>query len=78
MASMADNYEINVARICKKKMGDSDREVGMHYCKIELPYDCKQLAEEKLEFLRNIFGDEFHLTMTHWVCRGYHEEENWK
>ena len=72
MASIADNYEINVE---KKVEG---RPYSLHYCKIELPYSLREEAETKLEELRKIFGDEYHLSMTHWICRGSHDEESWK
>ena len=66
MASIANNYEINVAKKGIK--------CDVHWCRIEIPYDNKEQAEEKLEFLRNIFGEEFHISMTHWECRGHHEK----
>ena len=56
--TITDNYEINVAK---------DRK---HFCKIQLS-DCFEVdAEAKLEFFRKLFGDEYHVTMTHWTCRG--------
>lgn len=74
MSSISDNYEINVA----KKANPEDR-YGKHFCKIELPADdySNEKAEEKLKFLRELFGDSYHLSMTHWVCRG-ESKEGWK
>ena len=67
-----DNYEINIA----KKKTPEDK-YGVHWCKIELPDNSSESAEEKLEYLRKLFGDEFNITMKHWVCRGYSKDE-WK
>ena len=67
MASIQDNYEINVA----KKRAD-DR--WTHFCKIELPDCLVGDAKAKLDELRAVFGDEYKLDMTHWVCRGEHDE----
>lgn len=63
MAGIADNYEINIAKD------------GFHFCKIELPETFEEKAVEKLNVIRNLFGPEYHITMTHWVCRGEHKEE---
>ena len=66
MSSIADNYEINVA---KKK--NADDKYGVHFCKIQLSSDVmEEEAEEKLDFFRNLFGNEYHVSMTHWICRG--------
>ena len=74
MASIADNYEINVA-----KKRHPDDEYGIHFCKIELPMGITfpLEAEEKLNFFRELFGNEYHISMTHWTCRGEIKEE-WK
>lgn len=70
MASITDNYEINVAK--KRKPED---QYGIHFCKIELPgSDYEKDAEEKLQFFRELFGDEYHISMTHWKCHGQHKE----
>lgn len=65
MAAIPDNFEINVAKD------------GRHYCKIELPVAFKEQAMDKLAELRSIFGDEYHLSMTKWICYGVTEDE-WK
>ena len=70
MASIPCNYEINVA----KKRNPEDK-YGIHYCKIELGSCLEETAEKKLEFIRNIFGEEFNVSMTYWDCRGKHKEE---
>ena len=60
MASIPDNYEMNVSKD------------GRHFCKIQLPMiEYKdESAEEKLRFFRELFGSDYHVSMTHWVCRG--------
>lgn len=35
------------------------------------------MAEEKLQFFRDLFGDEYNVSMTYWECRGKVKEE-WK
>jgi len=65
MSSVVDNYEINVA---KKKAPDD--KYGKHWCRIQLDTFLEKEAEEKLAFLRELFGDNFNVTMIHWVCRG--------
>lgn len=65
MASVSDNYEINVS----KKRTPNDK-YGIHWCKIELPDYDEDKAKEKLDMLRILFGDKFNINMTHWVCRG--------
>lgn len=71
MASIADNYDINVA----KKVDSNDR-YGIHFCSIQLDVWNDELAEEKLKFFRNLFGDDYHVTLTHWTCRG-ETKEGW-
>lgn len=63
--SIPDNYEINVSKD------------GKHYCRIQLSESFDISAEEKLNALREIFGDEYELTMTHYICRGMSKDE-WK
>ena len=65
MASISDNYEINVA----KKRNPEDK-YGIHFCRIEISDPLEDIAEEKLEFFRKLFGDEYNVSMTHWECRG--------
>ena len=69
-----DNYEINVA----KKQNPED-EYGIHFCKIQLSSNVRndEEAEKQLWFFRELFGDEYHISMTHWKCRGEVKEE-WK
>ena len=69
MASIQDNFEINVAT--KRADGRWN-----HFCKIELPEYAEDQAKAKLDKLREIFGDEYKLDMTHWVCCGHHDD-NW-
>ena len=69
MASIADNYEINVAK--KRRPED---EYGIHFCKIQLSESFEDKAEEKLKFFRELFGEEYNVTMTHWICRGKHKD----
>ncbi len=74
MASILDNYEINVA----KKQNPEDR-YGIHFCRIQLSYDVwnNEKAEEQLQFFRELFDDEYNISMTHWICQG-EEKEEWK
>lgn len=65
MASIASNYEINVAK--KRRLDDP---YGVHFCKIQLSESFEDNAEEKLKFLRELFGDEYHVSMTYWKCSG--------
>lgn len=64
MSSVPDNYEINVA---KKRASDGRFE---HYARIQLPDIFEEQALDKLFFLRELFGSEYKLDLTHWVCRG--------
>ena len=68
MNGIPNGYEINVAR---KK--NPDDKYGMHFCKIQLRSDIlnDEVAEEKLQFFRELFGDDYHVSMTHWECHGY-------
>ena len=71
MASVPNNYEINVAK--KQKPED---EYGVHFCKIQLSsnvYEDKE-AEEQLTFFRELFGDQYHISMTFWDCKGIHKD----
>lgn len=69
--SIPDNYEINVA-----KKQNSDDEYGIHFCKIQLSREWNdEMAEEKLQFFRDLFGDEYNVSMTYWECRGKAKEE---
>lgn len=71
--SISDNYEINVA----KKQNPDDK-YGIHFCKIQLSREWNdEMAEEKLQFFRDLFGDEYNVSMTYWECRGKVKEE-WK
>ena len=63
--SITDNYEINVAKN------------GVHFCKIQLSDGFEQEAEAKLEFFRKLFGDEYHISMTRWTCRG-ESKDSWR
>lgn len=62
--SIQDNYEINVAK--------RDTTTGQlrHYCKIELQDAFESTAMEKFDELKNMFGDEFQLSLYIWECRG--------
>ncbi len=62
MASIPDNYEINVAKD------------GKHFCRIQLSESFDEKAEEKLNIIRQIFGDDYQISMTLWTCRGTHKE----
>ena len=70
MASVPYNYEINVA-----KRSSKDDLYGIYFCKIEIPETFEKDAEKKLEFLRNLFGEDFHLSMTYWKCSGTMKKE---
>lgn len=70
MASIANNYEINVA---KKRRPDD--EYGIHFCRIQLSESFEDKAEEKLKFFRELFGDEYHISMTYWRCFGERKKE---
>lgn len=63
--SIPDNYEINVSK------------EGNHYCRIQLSETFEDKALEKLNALREMFDDEYKLSMTHWICRGEIKDE-WK
>ena len=58
MSSVPDNYEINITKN------------GKHWGRILIPEWRTEDAEIKLKFLRELFGDEYHITMIHWICRG--------
>ena len=68
--SIPDNYEINIA----KKRNPEDQ-YGVHWCKVQLSDSFEEQAEEKLKFLRELFGEEYHISMTKWECRGKHKDE---
>lgn len=72
MASVTNNYEINVA---KKRRPDD--EYGTHFCKIQLSTIFEEEAEEKLQFFRDLFGEEYHISMTYWQCVG-NRKEGWE
>ena len=65
MASICNNYEINIAKD------------GKHWGKVELPDVFPGQAEEKLKFLRELFGKDYHISMIYWVCDG-RREDSWK
>lgn len=65
MASIPSNYEINVA----KKRNPEDK-YGIHFCKIEISEYLEVKAKEKLDFFRELFGNEYHVSMTYWDCKG--------
>lgn len=70
MASIPDNYEINVA----KKLRLEDH-YGVHFCKIQIDNAWNdEIAEKYLQFFRELFGEEYDVTMTHWICRGEHKD----
>ena len=65
---MEDFYEINVA---KKIM-----ERSHHYCKVMLPPTTTEAeAKEKLEELKQIFGEDYALDLLYWECVGHHIQE---
>ena len=70
MASIPDNYEINVA-----KKRNPDDPYGVHFCSIQLNESFDGRAEEKLKFFRELFGEDYHISMTLWKCRGEHKLE---
>ena len=72
MASIPNNYEINIA----KKETPYDK-YGRHWCRVELPDTFQYEAEEKLKYLRKLFGEEFNVSMTYWSCSGS-QEDDWK
>jgi len=66
MASIPDNYEINVA-----KKNNPENQYGTHFCRIQIDNAWNdEMAEEQLRFFRNLFGEGYNVTMTHWICRG--------
>lgn len=71
MASIPSNYEINVVQ----KYNAKDKN-GIHFCKIQLKSDVylDEQAEEQLRFFRELFGDMYHVSMTHWKCHGEMKE----
>ena len=73
MASIPDNYEINVAK--KRKPDDK---YGVHFCKIQLSNEWNdEMAEKKLQFFRELFGDLYNVSMIRWECRGK-VKEGWE
>ena len=72
MANIPNNYEINIAK--KRKPSD---QYGEHWCRVELPDSFPGQAEEKLKFLRELFGEDYHISMTYWVCSG-RREDSWE
>lgn len=60
---MEDHYEINISK------------EGKHWGKVILPYYPESAAVEKLQYLRNLFGSEFKISMTRWESRGIHKPE---
>lgn len=72
MASIPSNFEINVA----KKRNPEDK-YGTFFCNIEIKVPFESLAEEKLVFFRELFGEEYHVSMTYWECKG-HVKKDWE
>lgn len=73
MASIPDNYEINVA-----KKRNPDDEYGTHFCRIQLSNEWNdEMAEKTLRFFRELFDEEYHVSMTRWECRGK-VKEGWE
>lgn len=72
MASIPNNYEINVA-----KKRNSEDKYGIHFCKIQISTNFEETAEEKLKFFRELFGNDYNVTMTHWKCYG-EIKEGWE
>ena len=72
MASVTGNYEINVA-----KKRNADDKYGLHFCKIQLceSKGFEDIAEKKLKFFRELFGDDYHVSMMYWECVGEHKIE---
>lgn len=71
MASIPDNYEINVAK--KRRPED---QYGTHFCRIQIDNAWNdEMAEEQLRFFRELFGEDYNVSMTHWICRGEAKEE---
>lgn len=60
---MEDHYEINIAK------------EGKHWGTVIVPSYPESAAVEKLHYLRNLFGDEFKISMTRWESRGIHKAE---
>ena len=67
---MEDKYLINVA-----KKRNHDDEYGIHFCTIDVKETFESEAEKKFFFIKELFGDEYNVTMTHWVCRGQSKDE---
>lgn len=55
---MGNRYEINIAK------------GGKHWGTVIVPYYPESAAVEKLQYLRDLFGDEFEITMTRWESHG--------
>lgn len=60
---MVDHYEINIAK-------KNDHNIYIHWATVTISDYTEKAAVEKLEYLRNLFGDEFNISMTHWIARG--------
>lgn len=68
---MESKYYINVA----KKKNPEDK-YGVHFLRIELPEHFEEDAVEKLKFVRELFGDDFHVELTYMdVC--YIRKKEW-
>lgn len=62
---MEDFYEINVAT---KREGKCPE----HYCKIKLPGGIMtHEAVAQFNELKEIFGEDYELSLMYWECRGY-------
>ena len=72
MASISNNYEINIA-----KKRNPDDQYGIHWGRVEIPDSFPDQAEEKLKFLRELFGEGWHISMTYWKCSGS-REDSWE
>ncbi len=71
MSSVPNNYEIRIAKRTERYPN------GEHWGTLNIPETYKEKAEEKLNFLRELFGDEYYISMIHWECYGYCYN-NWK
>lgn len=62
-----NGYEINVSQ---KSTDYTGRECYKHYCRIELNDSFDEFVEQKFKELRDLFPDDFKLTLTKVTCYG--------
>lgn len=62
MSSVPNNYEIIIAKRTEQYPN------GEYWGTLNIPETYEEKAKEKLDFLRELFGNKYHISMTHWEC----------